>query len=94
LCFTYGFARDFFEDFNYEAMYGLSLNMKRCQSIWGAQFFKVKFGLDKLGFHLDDGIMDAMSPDEDHKVVVRDEFMIAYRNFLLSRIDNNGGGSG
>ena len=48
-----------------ECLYGLLLNARRCQSIAGAQLFRTMFYLDKLDFHRDHDIADALSPREE-----------------------------
>ncbi len=89
LCYTFGFSEKFFRsDFNYECIYGLSLHVRRCQTIVGAQFFRAKFFLDKLDFYMDDEIADALASDEDGKAVISSMFSQMYREVIRSQIKN------
>ena len=89
MCFTFGFSEKFFgSEFGYECIYGLSLHVRRCQAIFGAQFFRAKFFLDKMGFYMDDEIADALSADEGGKAVTLGTFSRMYRESMKWNMKN------
>lgn len=68
-----------------EAKYGLWLNVRRChaQSV-GSQVFRALFFLSKLGFHMDDELLDAMADSEEGKESVFVWYESAYEEAVKS----------
>lgn len=92
LCNTFGFSEHFFRKhggYSAEAEYGLYLNLRRCQSIIGGQFFRAKFFLDKLGtFYMDDELADSLSPDDESKQITLELFSSMYKEALRWQMES------